>query len=164
MRRLWMLGLVLVLLAACGGQAAMMPTPVTFGTIELQDIWARAAPAASPNAAFYMQLRNTGSSADALIGAATDVCGTVELHEMAMAADGVMAMRPVEGQRIPLPAGETVMLQVGGLHVMCLAKTSAFDPGMQIPLTLTFEQAGTVQVTATVREVTGETGGMNMDG
>ncbi len=62
----------------------------------------------------------------------------------------VMVMRQMEGNRIPIPAGETVMLQRGGLHVMCIGKMAEFAVGQSVPVTLTFEKAGTMEVTAEV--------------
>lgn len=99
--------------------------------------------------AIYMAITNDTSSDDALIDASIPGCGTVELHEMVM-QDDVMTMRQMEGNRILIPAGETVMLQRGGLHVMCIDKTGEFAVGESVPVMLTFENAGTMEVTAEV--------------
>ena len=54
--------------------------------------------------------------------------------------------------RIPIPAGQTVMLERGGLHVMCIGKTGEFTVGQSVPVTLTFETAGQMEVAAEVIE------------
>jgi hypothetical protein len=58
-------------------------------------------------------------------------------------------MREVEGG-IPLPAGETVMLERGGLHVMLMGLTAPLEDGADVDLTLVFETAGEVAVTVPV--------------
>jgi periplasmic copper chaperone A len=48
---------------------------------------------------------------------------------------------------IPVPAGETVVLAQGGLHVMFMGLTEAWSEGDGVPVTLVFERAGSVEVT-----------------
>jgi hypothetical protein len=100
---------------------------------------------------FWMEITNSSTSDDALVGASFDGCGVIELHDMVM-EDGVMVMRPVEGGQIQIPAGETVSLAPGGLHVMCLQKESALELGTQVELELEFAKAGTMRVTGEVVE------------
>ena len=113
----------------------------------------------SDTGAIYMRIHNGTGSDDALVGATVPGCETVELHEMTMQGD-VMIMRQVEGNRIAIPAGETVILQTGGLHVMCIGKTAEFAVGDAVPVTLEFDSAGAVEVTAEVIDPAG----MHMDG
>lgn len=63
---------------------------------------------------------------------------------------GMMTMREVE--RIEIPAGTTVTLEPGGYHVMMMDVQRTLSPGDTIEITLTFERAGEVVVTAEVRE------------
>jgi len=159
--------LLILLLAACTGGAS------DAGELEVTGVWGRNSPMAAANGAFYMNLVNNSSADDTLLSADTDVCGTVELHEMYMKEDDVMGMRPVPGGVIPVPAGGTVELKAGGLHVMCLDKQAEFNIGDEFPLTLQFENAGEVVVTAQIREMAEEMdmeqegmeeGEMNMEG
>ncbi len=62
----------------------------------------------------------------------------------------MMTMQPVDS--VPVPAGETVELKPGGYHVMLLDVQKELVPGDTIEVTLTFELAGEVTVTAEVRE------------
>ena len=149
MKRLFVVGLVLViLLVACGGNEGMGGT--TAGELVVDGVMGNLA-LPMPNGAVYMTITNGTASDDALIDAAVPGCGAVELHEMIM-EDDVMVMRQMEGNRIPIPAGETVMLQRGGLHVMCIGKTAEFAVGESVPVTLTFENAGAMEVAAEVIE------------
>jgi copper(I)-binding protein len=120
--------------------------------ITVSDLWGRTSPAVAANGAFYMTLNNNSSSDDALIAVATDACGMVELHEMYDKGEGVMGMRPIEGGVIPILAGGTTELKPGGMHVMCMDKQIDFAAGTEVPLTLTFENAGEVVVTAVIRD------------
>jgi periplasmic copper chaperone A len=63
---------------------------------------------------------------------------------MAMEGD-VMKMRPMS-DGIVIPAGETVSLEPGGLHVMFMGLSSPFIEGETVTVTLTFEKAGSVDV------------------
>lgn len=63
---------------------------------------------------------------------------------------GMMKMQPVDS--VPVPAGETVELKPGGFHVMLLDVQKELVPGDTIEVTLSFELAGEVTVTAEVRE------------
>lgn len=99
--------------------------------------------------AAYMILSNGGGSDDRLIAASTDAAATVEIHESKM-VDGVMQMNPVQGG-IPVPAGGQAELKPGGLHVMLIGITRDLKEGETVKLTLTFEQAGTIEIDAPVR-------------
>ncbi len=147
MKRLIALGLIwVVLMAGCGGDAGMGGTDG--GELTVENVMGNLA-LPMPNGAVYMTITNGAADDDALIDAAVPGCNAVELHEMIMEND-VMVMRQMEGNRIPIPAGETVMLQRGGLHVMCIGKMAEFAVGQSVPVTLTFEKAGTMEVTAEV--------------
>lgn len=99
--------------------------------------------------AAYMTLVNNATAPDALVSAATDVAEVVELHTVQM-DDGVMRMRPV--QQIDVPAGGSVALEPGGFHVMLIGLTQDLNEGDQVTLTLNFQNAGPVEVSAEVRQ------------
>ena len=123
--------------------------------IQVRDAWARATPMLpsgghmhGTTGAVYLTLRNGGAAPDALVAAQSDVAGTVELHETTM--DGaVMRMRPVA--KLALPAGATLEMKPGGLHVMLINLKRALAPGDKIPLTLTFEHAAPLVLEVPVR-------------
>ncbi len=133
---------LLLLLVACEAE-----TP----GVQVTDVWGRASSMMTEAGAFYMIIENTGADADALLAVESAVCGITELHESSIDEAGVMRMRPVTGGRIELPAGSTVELKTGGLHVMCLQKQEAFVEGAKVPLTLVFEKAAPLQVEAEIR-------------
>lgn len=136
--------IVSLLLVACGGTAGEA------GELTVDNVTANLT-LPTETGAVYMRITNNTTADDALIGATVPGCGAVELHEMVLDGD-VMMMSQVEGNRIPIPAGQTVMLERGGLHVMCLGKTGEFAVGQSVPVTLEFETAGQMEVVAEVIE------------
>jgi len=105
--------------------------------------------ASGGTSAAYLVIANSGSSADNLIKAESDVADSVELHTMTM-QDNVMKMTPVE--KIEVPAGGSVELKPGSFHVMLIGLRHELKEGDVVKLTLTFEKAGTIQVEAPVRK------------
>ena len=94
----------------------------------------------------YMTITNTGNSDDTLINVRVDEIPRIELHLSATDENGVATMTKQDGG-IPLPAGETVMLMPGGLHVMFMGLGGdPFEIGEQISATLVFENAGEIDV------------------
>lgn len=107
------------------------------------DPWTRATASAGGTGAGYMTLINDGEQADRLVAARSPAAAVVELHTHSMDG-GVMRMRPVEA--IDVPAGGTVALQPGGLHIMFIDTAEPFRPGSPVPLTVEFERAGEVEL------------------
>ena len=118
------------------------------GAVEVSAAWARATPGKAENGAAYLTIESP--SGDRLTGASTPVAAKTELHAMKMEG-GVMTMTPLDG--IDLPAGQSVTLKPGGLHIMFVGLKQPLQPGQGVPLTLHFAKAGTREVTATVGKV-----------
>lgn len=122
-----------------------------FGTVRVEDAWARTSPMMATNGAAYMVLN--ASADDRLIGAMTaeDIAESVEIHETSEDSDtGEMAMRQVDG--IDLIADEDVVLEPGGYHIMFVGLTAPLEPGTSFDIILTFEIAGDVAASVEVRD------------
>lgn len=117
------------------------------GAIAIGHPYARATAAGQPIGGGFMKLANDGPAADKLLSASAPVAGSVELHTMRMEGD-VMRMRQVDA--IDLPAGATVELKPGGLHMMFIGLKQPLKAGDKFPLTLRFEKAGEVTVQVNV--------------
>ena len=113
--------------------------------IQVTDAFVRAAQAGGVGGVF-LTIINTGP-ADRLTGAASAGADKVGLHESTN-DQGVMKMRPVEG--LDVPAGGTVKLAPGGYHVMLMGLKQELTAGSRLPVTLSFQQAGKVEVNAIV--------------
>ena len=114
------------------------------GSIEIADPWSRATPRGATTAAGYMKITNTGAMPDRLIGEASDIARSVEVHETTL-ENGIARMRPVKNG-VEIKPGETVELKPGSQHVMFIGVKKALSAGDQIKATLTFENAGTVDI------------------
>ena len=66
--------------------------------------------------------------------------------------DGVMKMRELAGG-LPIEAGKAVSLAPGGYHLMLIQLKAPLKKGDQVPVTLTFEKAGKVDVTLDVQGI-----------
>ncbi|MDF1594799.1 MAG: copper chaperone PCu(A)C [Acidimicrobiia bacterium] len=137
----WSMAVLALLAAACGSGA----------DIEVADVWGRPSPSVATNGAFYMVITNNTEVADHLVAASSPACAAAELHE-SMMNDGVMGMAQVGPAGIEIPANGQTTLEVGGLHVMCIDKQAEFVAGERFDVTLEFENAGTVEVQAEIKE------------
>lgn len=109
---------------------------VTVGDVILRHGWWRGAPVIGGSGAAYVQIENRGEADIALVSARTALAQRVELHNHEM-IDGVMRMREVP--QITIPAGATVDLSPGGLHLMTMALQAEVKPDDAFPLTLCFD-------------------------
>src|SRR5947209_3499926 len=132
---------------------AQAPTPVKAGALQIEMPWLRATPGGAKVAAGYLRVTNTGSEPDRLLSASMPLAGRGEVHEMSMQG-GVMRMRQL-AQGLIIEPGKSVELKPGGYHLMFLDMKGALKPGESVPVTLTFEKAGTVTVTFPVGAVGG---------
>lgn len=114
------------------------------GALHVGHPWARASAGAAPTGAAYLTIENRGAVADRLLAVETQASRRAELHTH-LEENGVMKMREVEGG-IELPAGATVALAPGGLHVMLMGLAAPLEEGARFPLTLVFEKAGRLEV------------------
>jgi periplasmic copper chaperone A len=166
-------GLVAAVLTVAAVAAACSSGGSGGGSISVTEPWARASSITASAGAAYMVIENTGSAADALVGASSPAAKTVEVHEtVAMgtaaptaaggmmgatpmpgasaAAGGMMGMQPIA--RLEIPAGGSVALKPGSYHIMLIDLNQELKVGETIEITLKFEKAGDVKVSAVVRE------------
>jgi len=142
--------MILAALAFLGTCLVGMPKAMAqnymVGNIEISQPWAR--PSTVNTGAAYFTLTNKGQSSDALTSVSGDVAGKVELHTMTM--DGnIMRMRRVES--LILPAGKSISVEPGGLHIMLIGLKKPLVEGETFPLHLTFAKAGGVDITVHVQ-------------
>lgn len=131
--------------------SAAQAEDVTLGDLTLSKTWTRATPPKAMAGGGFVEITNSGTEADRLIAASSAAAKKVELHEMAV-TDGVMVMRQKEGG-IEVPAGETIALKPGGLHIMFMGLNAPFKEGTEVPVVLTFEKAGDVEIKLAVEKM-----------
>lgn len=168
-------------LALAGLVTACASDATTSGSeeISVSDPWTRITTPTATTGAVYMNLES--ADGDKLIKASvpTDVAGTTEIHET-VSDDGdmestegmedsgtmegmdsestmddsmssqMMGMREIDS--LTLPAGEEVVLEPGGYHIMLIDLANPIEEGDTIPVTLTFENAGEIEIEAEARQ------------
>ncbi|MEM9473316.1 MAG: copper chaperone PCu(A)C [Pseudomonadota bacterium] len=145
----------LVVLAAGGGAYTVMhmmhgehhemTVQAKAGQLSIGNATARFLIEGRPGAVF-LSIDNKGPD-DKLIAASSALSARVELHTHTM-DNGIMKMRPVEA--IEVPANSRTELKSGGYHIMMFDVETMPEKGSTVPLTLTFEKAGAVQIGAVV--------------
>jgi periplasmic copper chaperone A len=139
MKRLRVLRVIAAVVLGAG--AALAQT----GQLRVENAWARATPGGSQIGAAYLTIQSP--TVDRLVAASTPVARKAELHTMEMSGM-VMKMRPLAG--VDIPAGQSVSLVPGGMHIMLLGLKQPLKPGQSFPLTLRFAKAGTRTVNVAV--------------
>ena len=141
--------LALVMLVFVGLDAGATNDSHSHAQLSFSPMQIRATAPGTPSSAAYVSIANHGDAADRLIAAKTVVARRVEIHSMEM-DNGVMRMRAVDGG-LPIAAGESVHLAPGGLHIMLMGLTTDLPAASQHEITLVFEKAGQVTLTATAK-------------
>lgn len=118
--------------------------------LEITDSWVRSSEMSVSGGmtGMFMEISNPTSSEITLIGGTSDA-GMVEIHETVMGDDG-MQMQEINGG-IEIPAGGTVVLQPGGLHVMIMGLNEDLVAGDELTVDLEFDGHPNVSVTATAK-------------
>ena len=118
------------------------------GSLEITQPWARATAPSAPAGGGFLKITNTGATADRLVSVSSPAAALTQIHEMKM--DGnVMRMREVE-KGLDIPAGGSVTLAPGGLHLMLMDLKGPLKQGTRVPVTLVFEKAGKIDVELSV--------------
>lgn len=124
--------------------AATLFASAAAADIEVHHAYAIQSSPVAPAGAAFMVIMNTGDADDQLIAASSDVSARTELHTHIM-EDGVAKMRQVEGG-FTIPAQGHHELARGADHVMFLGIEEPFQDGDILHVTLTFRDAGDIEV------------------
>ena len=113
-------------------------------TIDISRPWVRTSPNVAGQAGGFFTVTSKGGEADRLIAAASPAAARVEIHGIKVVGDGIR-MRPME-KGLGLPPDTAITLKPRGYHLLFLELTKPLEPGEHVPVTLTFEKAGTRQI------------------
>jgi copper(I)-binding protein len=142
--------LVAVVLLVFGGCSATQAQTPAANSIVVEQPWARATPPGAKTGAAYLTVVNNGTAADRLLGATTPLADKVEFHRETE-ENGVSRMREVPG--VEVKPGAKVTFKPGEMHMMMVGLKQPLKEGQNLPLTLQFEKAGNVAVTAAIGKV-----------
>ena len=133
--------------------ALLLALPLAHAQVKVNDPWVRGTVAQQRGTGMFVQL--TSAQPARLVAASSPAAGVVEIHEMTMQGD-VMRMRAIPS--LELPAGKTVELKPGGLHLMLIDLKQPLEPGKTVPVTLVVETGGkreNVELQVPVRTLAG---------
>lgn len=116
-------------------------------SLRIEHPFARATPPGAKSGGAFLTIVNSGTTAATLVGVASPVAGAAELHQMAMDG-GVMTMRAVRA--LDVPPGGKLELKPGGYHIMLLDLAQPLKVGDKVPLKLSFQNLGTIEVAVEV--------------
>jgi copper(I)-binding protein len=125
--------------------ALMVQTPAW--ALQASGGWMRAMPPGQPTAAAYLTLRNADDKSARLVAASTPVARRVEIHESSQ-VDGMWRMRKLDS--LAIPAGGSVTLAPGGVHLMLLGLTRPVREGDSLTITLELDNGESLPVTIEV--------------
>lgn len=106
--------------------------------------WARATPSGAMVGAGYLEIVNSTNGEDTLLSISTSIAKRVEIHKM-LEDNGVIKMRSLPSG-LSIPAGKTVELKPGGIHLMFLDLKSSLKDGQIFDAELSFAKAGKISV------------------
>ena len=114
----------------------------------VEDAWARATVPGQPATGAFMTL--TADSDSTLLSVQSPAAKDTQILQSTMKGD-VMSMLPVD--EVSLPAGEPVMFDANGYHVMLMGLVKQVKEGDAVPLTLKIKNAQGEEETLEVNAV-----------
>lgn len=129
--------------------ATLIATPLsaenyTLGNLLIEHPVAYETPKVARSGGGYLSITNSGSEADRLLEVRSAYPQTM-IHRSSVDENGVASMEHL--MSLDIPAGETVVMAPGGLHIMFMGLNGKpLEAGKQVPATLVFEHAGEIEV------------------
>lgn len=120
------------------------PAPAGPPHLAITGAFVRAPAPPTTTAAAYFTVRDRSGTPDRLVSVQTAAAGEAMLHQD---VDGRMVALATGAD---VPAHGALVLRAGGYHVMLEQLTGPMRAGQKITLALTFQRAGTIDVTAPV--------------
>ena len=124
----------------------------TTAAVTVEDPWVKAAEDGMTSA--FGIITNTTDTDLTLVSVTTPASKEVELHQTSPDGSGGMSMEEKEGG-FPIPAGDELVLDPGGDHIMLMSLTAALQPGDEVELVLQFADGTEQPITATVKDFAG---------
>jgi len=116
--------------------------------LQFEDAWSPEAPPVAPVMAGYVKISNTTQQSIAITAASCPDFNQVEIHDM-QHKDGMMHM--VKQDQLPIPAGQQVALQPGGMHLMLIQPKRTIKAGETLQVTFELSDGSSVTVPFTVK-------------
>ena len=147
--------------ALAGMALALASQSVLAQPLSIENAQVRAVPPVSTTTAAFMVMHNRGDSDLAVVDARSPAAGVTELHNH-VDVDGVMQMRRLT--EIGVPAGGSVELAPGGLHLMLIDLVAPLHEGDVVEVTLVLDSGETLTLSVPVQRIEVMGGGMQGHG
>ena len=138
---------ILAILTVAIGALATNDAMAGSSSIAVEHAWARATFRGAMTGAAYLTLINSGATDDRLLSVSSPVAKIIQFHSE-INDSGVMKMDQLP--TLLVRPGIPVVLKPGGIHMMMLGLNQQLKEGQTFPLTLSFEQAGVIEVTVRI--------------
>lgn len=132
MRQL-ILGLIVLLAVPAAVAESELAQQSDVGQIQVDSAWVRTPPPGARMLAGYATLRNDSDADVVIVAAESERFGMVEIHESYREGERVRMRRIPE---LLIPAGESVTLEPGGLHLMLMRPESPVEDGELLAIDL----------------------------
>ena len=113
-------------------------------SIDISRPWARTSPGIEGQAGGFFTVTNKGGEADLLVAAASPAAARIDIHGIRVVGS-VITMRSME-KGLRVPPDTAITLKPRGYHLLLQDLTRPLSKGERVPVTLTFEKAGTRQI------------------
>lgn len=109
---------------------------IKLGALVIHHPWSRQSPERADTASGFMTISNTGHADDRLVKVTSEIGISAQIMDQASELT----------QGLVIPAGGTVVLKPGSLHIAFTGLARQVEEGEEFTGTLAFERAGTVTV------------------
>tara|TARA_B100000989_G_C19331998_1_gene381228 strand:- start:140 stop:625 length:486 start_codon:yes stop_codon:yes gene_type:complete len=140
---------ILIAVLIIGNFTAANAEKIDFNKIIIDNIWIKETPPNHKVTSGYLTIKNLSDADETLLSVSSSFAEKGEIHHIKMDSE-VMKMRPITGGLF-IPIGETVYLEPGGFHLMFMNLNMQIIPKQAYRITLTFQNLGSVVVSATVK-------------
>jgi copper(I)-binding protein len=120
----------------------------TLGDLQIGHPHARPTVAGQSNGAAYIGLENLGKKEDSLVAVSSPAAAGAGVH-MTSEENNMMKMREA-GPLDIAPGSKITMVPGNGYHIMLTGLKQPLNPGDKFPMTLTFKNAGKIEVSVVV--------------
>lgn len=151
-RRRWLTLVVAALaVAGCGDGNSDVDSEddATAGQPTVSDLWTRPSPPIAGSAAFYLEISNTSADDQRIVAVSSPGCAEILVHTTTVDGD-VATMAAAAEADLTVDAGDRLIMEPLGLHVMCLGPEEPLVEGESFELTIEFAPAGAVTTTGSV--------------
>lgn len=116
-------------------------------TVQISQVWARQTLVPGQPTGVYLTIENATNKDVRLLQVSVNGAERAEMHD-SVHTDGIVRM--VQLDDLVVAAGSIEQFQPGGKHIMVFGLPQLLKPGMQVLVTLTFENASPMDVQAIV--------------